>query len=38
MVIGTRKGKTTETVQLIVEILRADCYHEADICEFKLHC
>jgi menaquinone-dependent protoporphyrinogen IX oxidase len=33
IVYGTRKGTTTDTVQVIAEVLRYDFNHEVDICE-----
>ncbi len=33
IIYGTRKGTTTETVQLIAEVLKNEYNHEVDICE-----
>jgi len=33
IVYGTRKGTTTDTVQIIANVLRIDYNHEVDICE-----
>ena len=33
IVYGTRKGTTTETVQLIAGVLKTEYNHEVDICE-----
>lgn len=33
IVYGTRKGTTTDTVQIIAEVLRCDYNHEVEICE-----